>query len=61
MKKYSKPMLQIVELEISEKIAAMVPKTIYRKNSGAASYSQGFSIFKKDNVKEDFGGSVALI
>ena len=31
MKKYQKPVLEVVELAVAENIAALVPKTIYKR------------------------------
>lgn len=41
MRKYEKPVLQVIELSVSEQIAVMVPKTIYTKGSGST-FSNSF-------------------
>lgn len=41
MRKYIKPTLQVIELSVNEQIAAMVPKTVYKKGSGS-SFSNSF-------------------
>ena len=33
MQKYTKPSIEIVELQIAENIAALVPKTIYKSSA----------------------------
>ena len=33
MKTYTKPSINVIELSIEENIAALVPKTVYKKNS----------------------------
>ena len=33
MQKYTKPSIEIVELQIAENIAALVPKTIYKSST----------------------------
>ena len=33
MKNYQKPVLEVVELAVAENIAALVPKTIYKRES----------------------------
>ena len=35
MKNYSKPTLRVVELQVEEHIAALVPKTIYERKNGS--------------------------
>ncbi len=37
MRKYSKPQLDVIELQIAENIAALIPKTIYRTSRTAPS------------------------
>ncbi|MBO5454060.1 MAG: hypothetical protein J6A69_08885 [Clostridia bacterium] len=44
MNNYERPMLNVVELQIDEHIAALVPKTIYKKRSGTS------STFDRDTV-----------
>ena len=34
MKTYTKPSINVIELSIEENIAALVPKTIYKKKNG---------------------------
>ena len=34
MHKYTKPSIEIIELQIAENIAALVPKTIYKPSKG---------------------------
>ncbi len=34
MKNYQKPVLEVVELAVAENIAALVPKTIYKRSVG---------------------------
>lgn len=36
MKMYTKPSVNVIELAIEENIAAIVPKTIYKKKSGVS-------------------------
>ena len=33
MKNYQKPVLEVVELAVAENIAALVPKTIYKRSA----------------------------
>lgn len=39
MTRYEKPILNIVELEVKESVAALVPKTIYKKQSEGSTFS----------------------
>lgn len=41
MKNYQKPVLEVVELAVAENIAALVPKTIYKRETGAKLAQQG--------------------
>ena len=34
MKTYTKPSINVIELSIEENIAALVPKTVYKKKNG---------------------------
>ena len=40
MKNYQKPVLEVVELAVAENIAALVPKTIYKREKGAIGLAQ---------------------
>ena len=41
MKTYTKPSINVIELSIEENIAALVPKTIYKKSSGSLQKNSG--------------------
>ena len=41
MKNYQKPVLEVVELAVAENIAALVPKTIYKRSTGAKLVQEG--------------------
>ena len=49
MKNYQKPVLEVVELAVAENIAALVPKTIY-KRSGTTLVQKGVEMY---SLKED--------
>ena len=53
MKNYQKPVLEVVELAVAENIAALVPKTIYKRESaGAKLASKGVEMYTlKDDEK----------
>lgn len=47
MKNYQKPVLEVVELAVAENIAALVPKTIYKRDSVGATLAQkGVDMYK---------------
>ena len=46
MKNYQKPVLEVVELAVAENIATLVPKTIYKRSSGATLVQQGVEMYK---------------
>ncbi|MBQ2896932.1 MAG: hypothetical protein IJE46_01225 [Clostridia bacterium] len=46
MKKYQKPVLEVVELAVAENIAALVPKTIYKRSAGSALAQKGLETYK---------------
>lgn len=50
MKNYQKPVLEVVELAVAENIAALVPKTIYKRTTGTKLASQGVQMY---NMNED--------
>ncbi len=37
MRKYTKPSVEVIELQIAENIAALVPKTIYKSSKSGSS------------------------
>lgn len=45
MKNYQKPVLEVVELAVAENIAALVPKTIYKRSAGAKLAQQGVEMY----------------
>ena len=45
MKNYQKPVLEVVELAVAENIAALVPKTIY-KREGTKLVQKGVEMYK---------------
>ncbi len=52
MKNYQKPVLEVVELAVAENIAALVPKTIYKRSAGAKLAQQGVKMYdmKADEI-----------
>ena len=46
MKNYQKPVLEVVELAVAENIAALVPKTIYKRSAGANLAQKGVEMYK---------------
>lgn len=49
MKNYQKPVLEVVELAVAENIAALVPKTIYKRSStGATLASKSIEMYTTD-------------
>ena len=47
MKNYQKPVLEVVELAVAENIAALVPKTIYkREGAGNKLVAKGVEMYK---------------
>lgn len=46
MKNYQKPVLEVVELAVAENIAALVPKTIYKRGVGNKLVSEGVKMHK---------------
>ena len=49
MKNYQKPVLEVVELAVAENIAALVPKTIYKRATGTALASKGVEMYELKN------------
>ena len=47
MKSYTKPSINVIELSIEENIAALVPKTVYKKKNGKLQANSVVE-FKKD-------------
>ena len=45
MKNYQKPVLEVVELAVAENIAALVPKTIYKRTTGTTLAQQGVEMY----------------
>ena len=45
MKNYQKPVLEVVELAVAENIAALVPKTIYKRSTGNKLAQQGVKMY----------------
>lgn len=45
MKKYQKPVLEVVELAVAENIAALVPKTIYKRAGGTTLIQKGLDTY----------------
>ena len=52
MKNYQKPVLEVVELAVAENIAALAPKTIYKRAKGAQLAQEGVKMheLKADEV-----------
>ena len=48
MKNYQKPVLEVVELAVAENIAALVPKTIY-KREGKNLVQKGVEMYELKN------------
>lgn len=48
MKSYTKPSINVIELSIEENIAALVPKTVYKKNSKGNLQANSVVEFKND-------------
>ena len=49
MKNYQKPVLEVVELAVAENIAALAPKTIYKRGgTGNKLVQQGVEMYKLD-------------
>lgn len=48
MKKYQKPVLEVVELAVAENIAALVPKTIYKRSGNLVTRSIDMYELQKD-------------
>ena len=46
MKNYQKPVLEVVELAVAENIAALVPKTIYKRSGTSYLAQQGVKMYK---------------
>ncbi len=46
MKNYQKPVLEVVELAVAENIAALVPKTIYKRTTGTTLAQQGVLMYE---------------
>ena len=53
MRKYSKPQLELIELQIAENIAALIPKTLYRTRRGTSSGGIDIEFGDKDNDFKD--------
>ena len=51
MKNYQKPVLEVVELAVAENIAALVPKTIYRRSTGATLASKSVQMYEMNDEK----------
>ena len=51
MKNYQKPVLEVVELAVAENIAALVPKTIYKRTGNNAKLA--FDAVKMHELLED--------
>ena len=49
MKNYQKPVLEVVELAVAENIAALVPKTIYKRTTGANLAKKGVEMYELKN------------
>ena len=50
MKNYQKPVLEVVELAVAENIAALVPKTIYKRSStGTKLMMDGVKMYELQN------------
>jgi len=49
MKNYQKPVLEVVELAVAENIAALVPKTIYKRKAGIGLVKQGVEMHTLGN------------
>ena len=47
MKTYTKPSINVIELSIEENIAALVPKTVYKKKNGSLERNEVIE-FKSD-------------
>ena len=43
MKKYESPMLSVIEMNISESIAALVPKTVYKKRPNITNFDSTYT------------------
>ena len=48
MKSYTKPSINVIELSIEENIAALVPKTVYKKNKNGQLQANSVVEFKND-------------
>ena len=48
MKNYQKPVLEVVELAVAENIAALVPKTIYKRKTSTTIASKGVQMYELD-------------
>ncbi len=48
MKAYTKPSINVIELSIEENIAALVPKTIYKKKNDGSLQANSVLEFKSD-------------
>lgn len=48
MKSYTKPSINVIELSIEENIAALVPKTVYKKNKSGKLQANSVVEFKDD-------------
>lgn len=48
MKSYTKPSINVIELSIEENIAALVPKTVYKKNKNNKLQANSVVEFKED-------------
>ena len=53
MQKYTKPSIEIIELQIAENIAALVPKTIYKSSTQSNKLTVDKNLFFTD--KSSFG------
>ena len=49
MKTYTKPSINVIELSIEENIAALVPKTVYKKNKNGKLQANSIVEFKNEN------------
>ena len=46
MKNYQKPVLEVVELAVAENIAALAPKTIYKRDGANGLVAKGVEMYK---------------
>ncbi len=57
MRKYIKPQMEVIELQIAENIAALIPKTIYKTGRTSPSNTPKIGLEFGDKDNNDFKDS----